>query len=121
MYTLRESFTIDRRMDAEDFIVSLESSIESYPLQSRNEFVEEQLVYKGGERKKRNKKGWREREEEKIKKIKKKKDEHSLPSVWYTYTTCVRRTCSCNALTTMKARRNDNRLNAKRSEKGRNI
>lgn len=73
MYTLRESFTIDRRMDAEDFIVSLESSIESYPLQSRNEFVEEQLVYKGGERKKRNKKGWREREEEKIKKIIKKK------------------------------------------------
>lgn len=52
---------------------------------------------------------------------KKKEDEHSLPSMWYTYTTCVRRTCSCNALTTMKARRNDNRLNAKRSEKGRNI
>lgn len=88
MYTLRESFTIDRRMDAKDFIVSLESSIESYPLQSRNEFVEEQLVYKGGERKKRNKKGWREREEEKIKKIKKRRRAFVAVCVVYIYDLC---------------------------------
>lgn len=77
----------DKSKDAEDFIVSLESSIESYPLQSRNEFVEE-LVYKGGERKKKNK-GWREREEEKVRK--KEKKTSTRCRLWYTYTICVRR------------------------------
>lgn len=79
----------DKSKDAEDFIVSLESSIESYPLQSRNEFVEE-LVYKGGERKKKNK-GWREREEEKVRKKKKKKKTSTRCRLWYIYTICVRR------------------------------
>lgn len=69
----------DKSKDAEDFIVSLESSIESYPLQSRNEFVEE-LVYKGEERKKKNK-GWREREEEKVRKKKKKRKRRALVAV----------------------------------------
>lgn len=91
---------------------SLESFIESYPLQPRNEFVEE-LVYKGGEGKKERNKGWREREKarKKGRKSVKKKKTSIRCRLWYTYTTCVRRP-RATRLRQNEARQNDNRLNA---------